>query len=157
MIFLVQNPSKLFFTVEITKENCRRSTVGWEYASITSVTVSNRTCQRWNESTPHGHRFTSSLADQGNYCRNPDREPKGPWCYTTDPTKRWEYCDIPKCGKIAHVIHFSRTLTLRIYQIRVCSSLILAYEHIQNVSYSFQKVFFFSLNDCNIYDLLLCK
>ncbi|KAI0221968.1 hypothetical protein LSAT2_026773 [Lamellibrachia satsuma] len=19
------------------------------------------------------------------------------WCYTTDPAKRWEYCDVPKC------------------------------------------------------------
>ena len=32
-----------------------------------------------------------------NFCRNPDGEPKGPWCYTTDPDERWEYCDIPGC------------------------------------------------------------
>ena len=28
-----------------------------------------------------------------NYCRNPDNEPKGIWCYTTDAGSRWEYCD----------------------------------------------------------------
>ena len=33
-----------------------------------------------------------------NYCRNPDGEPNGPWCYTTDSKKRWEYCGIPKCS-----------------------------------------------------------
>lgn len=85
--------------------NCKRSTVGWEYASTTAVTVSHRTCQRWNESSPHGHSYTALLGDQENYCRNPDREPNGPWCYTTDPAKRWEYCDIPKCGKNVHHIN----------------------------------------------------
>ena len=34
---------------------------------------------------------------QDNYCRNPDDEPGGPWCYTTDPAKRWEYCDVMNC------------------------------------------------------------
>ena len=29
-------------------------------------------------------------------CRNPDGD-SGPWCYTTDPDKRWEYCDVPVC------------------------------------------------------------
>jgi len=28
-----------------------------------------------------------------NYCRNPDGE-KTIWCYTTDVSKRWEYCDV---------------------------------------------------------------
>ena len=28
--------------------------------------------------------------------RNPDGD-SGPWCYTTDPDKRWEYCDVPVC------------------------------------------------------------
>ena len=28
----------------------------------------------------------------------PEKCFRGPWCYTTDPNKRFEYCDIPKCG-----------------------------------------------------------
>ena len=32
-----------------------------------------------------------------NFCRNPDADEKGPWCYTTDPNTRYEYCNIPKC------------------------------------------------------------
>ena len=38
-----------------------------------------------------------NFAAAENYCRNPDNEPGGPWCYTTDPDKRWEYCDVPVC------------------------------------------------------------
>lgn len=32
-----------------------------------------------------------------NYCRNPDNEPGGAWCYTSNSTIRWEYCDVPEC------------------------------------------------------------
>ena len=38
-----------------------------------------------------------NFADAENYCRNPDNEPEGPWCYTTDPKTRWEYCDVKLC------------------------------------------------------------
>lgn len=31
-----------------------------------------------------------------NYCRNPDADSR-PWCYTTDPSVRWEYCNLKKC------------------------------------------------------------
>lgn len=32
-----------------------------------------------------------------NYCRNPDGDRIGPWCYTTDPERRYESCHIPQC------------------------------------------------------------
>ena len=34
-----------------------------------------------------------------NYCRNPTvyKGDWSAWCYTTDPGKRWEECDIPMC------------------------------------------------------------
>ena len=31
------------------------------------------------------------------FSRNPDLDLAGPWCYTTDPEKRWEYCNIKAC------------------------------------------------------------
>ena len=33
-----------------------------------------------------------------NYCRNPDAD-KSPWCYTTDPSVRWEFCNLKKCSE----------------------------------------------------------
>ena len=65
-----------------------------EYVGTVSTTVSGRTCQNWAENTPHVPRYH---AGHHNYCRNPDNDSKGPWCYTTDQRKRFEYCSIPAC------------------------------------------------------------
>ncbi|VDI40324.1 Hypothetical predicted protein, partial [Mytilus galloprovincialis] len=35
-----------------------------------------------------------------NYCRNPDEDPIGPWCFTTDPDVLWEECSIPLCDDV---------------------------------------------------------
>lgn len=41
---------------------------------------------------------THTKADlESNFCRNPDGDSGGPWCYTMDVNKRWENCDIPNC------------------------------------------------------------
>ncbi|XP_076103127.1 plasminogen-like isoform X1 [Mytilus galloprovincialis] len=81
-------------TRDKNKEDCKRSTNGFEYKGMINTTINHRTCQRWDSDTPHGHSFNNLNAE--NYCRNPDNEPK-PWCYTTDLDKRWEICDIPFC------------------------------------------------------------
>ncbi|KAI8500550.1 hypothetical protein Bbelb_221160 [Branchiostoma belcheri] len=67
------------------------------------VIYKGKTCQRWDSQKPHGHpQITPAKCPfsglEQNYCRNPDNE-DGVWCYTTDPSKRWEYCDVPRCGE----------------------------------------------------------
>ena len=44
-------------------------------------------------------------------CRNPEGSaPDGPWCYTTDPKVRWEYCNISRCPpRGTQYVYFSRT------------------------------------------------
>ena len=74
------------------------------YSGTISITRSGITCQKWSEQYPHEHPFTqdsmfpadSDVSGANNYCRDPDGEGM-PWCYTTLPTKRWEYCGILIC------------------------------------------------------------
>ena len=49
---------------------------------------------------PHEHKFAERFVDEGdhNFCRNPDGESVGAWCYTTEANKRWEQCIIPECA-----------------------------------------------------------
>ena len=62
-------------------------------------------CQKWTEQFPHEHTKTpegypGNGIGNHDYCRNPDNEPEGAWCYTTDSNSRWEYCD---CGKLLNL------------------------------------------------------
>ncbi|XP_028652793.1 plasminogen [Erpetoichthys calabaricus] len=75
---------------------------GADYRGSVSITASGVTCQTWASNTPHVHSSfnPSTHPDKGldaNYCRNPDGDVNGPWCYTTDPAKKWDYCQIPQC------------------------------------------------------------
>ncbi|XP_061097606.1 apolipoprotein(a)-like [Conger conger] len=74
---------------------------GSAYRGTISVTGSGKTCQLWASQNPHEHSRTPENYPckglKSNYCRNPDNE-KMPWCYTTDPGTRWEYCKVPTCG-----------------------------------------------------------
>jgi len=82
--------------------------LGESYTGTVSVTNTGKTCQAWAEQSPHvyyilGHAaYWSDLGETAeqasNYCRNPD-EGDGPWCLTTDPNVRWEYCTVPGCRK----------------------------------------------------------
>uniref|UniRef100_A0A3Q1ASI9 Plasminogen n=1 Tax=Amphiprion ocellaris TaxID=80972 RepID=A0A3Q1ASI9_AMPOC len=74
---------------------------GSTYRGITSETISGKKCQAWNSMFPHNHNKTPRVfptADlRRNLCRNPDGD-RAPWCYTTDPRVRWEYCNLEKCN-----------------------------------------------------------
>ncbi|XP_062977154.1 hepatocyte growth factor-like protein [Elgaria multicarinata webbii] len=73
---------------------------GRDYRGTHSVTANGITCQRWKSIYPHQPKTFPSLDGGGldeNYCRNPDGELQGPWCYTMDPNVRYQTCGIKKC------------------------------------------------------------
>ncbi|XP_016295720.1 muscle, skeletal receptor tyrosine protein kinase-like isoform X2 [Sinocyclocheilus anshuiensis] len=77
------------------------------YQGTHNMTASSIPCQRWNQQDPHQHRLSvdviPELRNAENYCRNPGGESARPWCYTTNPNVRWEYCLVPKCGEVMTV------------------------------------------------------
>lgn len=94
----VDLPTYVVMAISISEMECKTTSTGTEYKGSLNVTITGRTCQRWNTNTPHyifeANRMTE---DDKNYCRNPDNENGGPWCHTTDPGMRWEYCNVAMC------------------------------------------------------------
>ncbi|XP_074944138.1 plasminogen-like isoform X2 [Phalacrocorax aristotelis] len=86
-------------TAEVPTGDCMQCN-GEDYHGEVSRTESGHECQRWDAQEPHMHGFTLKHFPKKdlkmNYCRNPDGELR-PWCFTTSPAKRWEYCNIPRC------------------------------------------------------------
>nr|XP_039251938.1 plasminogen-like [Styela clava] len=75
--------------------------LGVKYRGTKSKTLSGIKCQRWSKNSPHRPTYRPSNAGKHkNFCRNPDMDSGGIWCYTTNKKKRWEYCDVPKCSEL---------------------------------------------------------
>jgi len=78
-----------------------------QYNGFQSKTRSGKSCMKWTVQTPHRHDFTPARYPHGglgdhNYCRGTG----WPfiWCYTTDPSVRWESCtpvEQPRQNKMA--------------------------------------------------------
>uniref|UniRef100_A0A8C7H274 Prothrombin n=1 Tax=Oncorhynchus kisutch TaxID=8019 RepID=A0A8C7H274_ONCKI len=85
---------------------------GVNYNGTISTTSSGKTCQYWRSNFPHRiTEFNSSLDETlyENYCRNPDKTPEGPWCFTRDPTVRREQCIVPKsCCLLLYVLVYTK-------------------------------------------------
>ncbi len=78
------------------------SDLGMSYRGNISVTSSGKECQSWLSQEPHPHAITPVDRPEligHNHCRNPDARGSRTWCYTTDPSTRWEYCNVPVCGE----------------------------------------------------------
>jgi hypothetical protein len=96
--FPFQKPSKGSKEFKPTSCPPRSGLLPREYHGTLSTSASGRKCQKWNVQEPHHHDKTpeefpdKNLGDH-NYCRNPDDDINGAWCFTEDPNLRWEYCD----------------------------------------------------------------
>ena len=88
--------------LSLTGSSCYSGT-GRGYNGSVSVTSSGIPCQPWNSSYPHQYLLYlegfEELEGGHNYCRNPGNRGDRPWCFTTDRGVRWEYCNVPRCGK----------------------------------------------------------
>ena len=79
---------------------CRRTLIGAEYLGTQMKTPSGKTCLHWidyQDKLSNSTYFMDSINKSVNYCRNPDGDVKGPWCFT-GPESR-ESCAIVFCGK----------------------------------------------------------
>ncbi|XP_045153503.1 hepatocyte growth factor-like protein isoform X7 [Echinops telfairi] len=82
-----------------TRAKCYHG-AGEQYRGSVSKTRKGVLCQPWSAKTPHKPQFTPAQHTEleANYCRNPDRDRHGPWCYTTDPGTPFDYCALPRCA-----------------------------------------------------------
>ncbi|XP_032670210.1 uncharacterized protein LOC116843687 [Odontomachus brunneus] len=86
---------------------CKLSQLGTEYKGSLMTTVAGFRCQSWSAEQPL-HKISTDITDTNfpersmklakNYCRNPTRDLRGPWCYTLEPTVIDDECNIPLCN-----------------------------------------------------------
>lgn len=71
---------------------------GEDYKGLQDASMSGRKCAKWTEKAEDNGIIptTPGLGNHG-YCRNPDGSMERPWCFTVDPNKLKEECQIPKC------------------------------------------------------------
>ena len=100
--------------------DCRETTLGLEYRGIKRTTQSGLTCQRWDSQTPHQHARTKEsyphLGLDENFCRNPDYESVGPWCYTTSMSVRFEGCNVIMCSDSKYFKKIKSTINFKLIE-----------------------------------------
>uniref|UniRef100_G3PGI4 Hepatocyte growth factor n=1 Tax=Gasterosteus aculeatus aculeatus TaxID=481459 RepID=G3PGI4_GASAC len=70
---------------------------GENYQGEQSRTRSNLPCAPWRDRNNSGERGVQIGGLEGSYCRNPDKDKHGPWCYTNNSASPWDYCHIKPC------------------------------------------------------------
>lgn len=83
--------------------NCLQGN-GTSYTGTLSVTLHGHTCLEWNlpkvKALSVGKGFDPKVLLVKNYCRNPDGDLEGPWCYVKQGANiTMDYCDLELCGK----------------------------------------------------------
>ena len=88
------------------ERNCLLSASGAEYAGPVSVSSDGQTCQYWTNTVLPQYQLNiianfnavlqANMTSHTNQCRNPDYDPRGPWCYNSRMEKMT--CGIQYCG-----------------------------------------------------------
>ncbi|CAG0903663.1 unnamed protein product [Darwinula stevensoni] len=73
---------------------------GGEYVGKRSKSISGFPCATWLSHNESSEILLPGFSDEVDashrFCRNPNGQPHGPWCYVdADAGPEWEYCDVP--------------------------------------------------------------
>lgn len=84
------------------QEECE-SEEGLLYRGTLSVTVSGDQCLPWASEKVRQLSDSKNFLDEvplvENYCRNPDDDEEGVWCYVDHPNMTYNYCNLNYCGE----------------------------------------------------------
>lgn len=76
---------------------------GIGYKGTLSVTIKGHTCLPWKSPKASkraiGMDFLPDVVLEENYCRNPDNDTEGPWCFVNYSNVTMDYCNLELCGK----------------------------------------------------------
>ncbi|KAG9273035.1 hepatocyte growth factor [Astyanax mexicanus] len=63
-------------------------------------------CAPWRDHSERNKREVVTLSEEleGNFCRNPDKDKHGPWCYTNSSLVPWDYCTVKLCDPLPNAL-----------------------------------------------------
>ncbi|XP_072277651.1 prothrombin [Pyxicephalus adspersus] len=85
---------------EQTEDESCEPNRGLEYEGTLAVTVSGLPCIPWNSAQVELHsrkEFRKDVVLKENYCRNPDGDDEGVWCFVSHPNMTFDYCKLKYC------------------------------------------------------------
>ena len=82
----------------VSGQNCKLTKRAATYLGTINRAISNKPCLAWADVAQEDYVFPDGSPEEASdFCRNPDWDPNGPWCYTEPLTR--EYCNIDYCGE----------------------------------------------------------
>ncbi|XP_030056733.1 prothrombin [Microcaecilia unicolor] len=76
---------------------------GLYYNGTLAVTISGLKCLPWHSETAEElgrrYKFLPNVILEENYCRNPDGDEEGVWCFVSHPNMTFEYCKLNYCDR----------------------------------------------------------
>lgn len=87
------------------KSECRYTKLGETYTGTVHYTALGYMCEHWvnvNQTIYKDEDFPDeSMEAAVNFCRNPDTDSAGIWCYTDFENDQYDYCNSPYCANIS--------------------------------------------------------